>query len=128
MHPVLVILHDRVLYAYWFFYGLGLLVSAATALWLSSRRGLPFWKIWLLCLVLVIAAFVGARTLSLIEHGLPYSEFLNLAEGGETSLGGILAAGVSAVMGSSGDTIPNYWKEKGISPIIEGVPGRSVSK
>ena len=72
--PVLVILHDRVLYAYWFVYGLGLLVSAATALWLSSRRGLPFWKIWLLCLVLVIAAFVGARTLSLIEHGLPYNE------------------------------------------------------
>ncbi len=97
MHPVLVILHDRVLYAYWFFYGLGLLVSAATALWLSSRRGLPFWKIWFLCLVLIIAAFVGARTLSLIEHGLPYSEFLNLTEGGETSLGGILAAGVSAV-------------------------------
>lgn len=91
MYPILMELGEQPIYSYWFFYGLGMLFGALLCIWLGCRRSLLFWKLWVVCFMSIIGAFICAR-LSFVIFDPTFDPFSNLIYGGEISFGGFIGA------------------------------------
>jgi phosphatidylglycerol:prolipoprotein diacylglycerol transferase len=111
MFPVLLEIGGKPIYGYWFFYGLGLTFSVCIVMGLAPRRNLDFWKMWWLCLLSVLAAFIFAR----LSHGFfepNFADYSDLRKGGEVSFGGIVGALAVAVWWT-------YWKGMPLGDVLD---------
>ncbi len=107
MSPVLLTLGGRPLYAYWFFYGLGLSVGAILYVTLVRRRGFAFRDGWGLALALVVCAFLGGRgAFYAYAKDFPLPYFFRLEYGGEVSFGAFGGALAAALAGGALRRLP----------------------
>ena len=91
MCQVLFEFYGRPIYAYGFFYALGMFCAGALGLYLAHRRTRELWKVWILCLAMITFAFIFGRINAFCLHW-SFSGFFNLREGGQVSFGGIIGA------------------------------------
>lgn len=91
MCRVLFEFYGRPIYAYWFFYALGMFCAGVLGLYLAHRRLKPLWKVWVLCSAMIAFAFIFGRINAFCLHR-SFSGFFNLRQGGQVSFGAVIGA------------------------------------
>jgi len=81
----------RPIYAYWFFYALGMFLAGFLGFYLAYRRSQKLLKVCILCLAMIIFAFAFGRLNAFCLKGT-FSGFFDLRGGGQVSFGGVIGA------------------------------------